>query len=156
MRSANLYTTMEHPFLSQKETLTVFRSFFRSLIFKRNIDHRYINFLFLNFPASKCSWFVLFFTDFSLVVLIKFVFICGWNKLQIIFFFFLFFWKFGLSVFYQAVFWASHVRSIYILCQEWMTKSMYNSLHKKKCFPERIYSVNVIKSAGNCGFGHIY
>ena len=28
------------------------------------------------------------------------------------------------------------------------------SLHKKK-FPLRIYSINVTKSAGNCGFGHI-
>ena len=29
------------------------------------------------------------------------------------------------------------------------------SLHKK-CFPLRISSVNVTKSAGNCGFGQIY
>ena len=29
------------------------------------------------------------------------------------------------------------------------------SLHKKLSFPLRIFSVNVIKSAGN-GFGHIY
>ena len=30
------------------------------------------------------------------------------------------------------------------------------SLHKKSGFPLRISSVNVIKSTGNCGFGHIY
>ena len=30
------------------------------------------------------------------------------------------------------------------------------SLHKKSSFPLRISSVNVTKSAGNCGFGHIY
>ena len=29
-------------------------------------------------------------------------------------------------------------------------------LHKKWSFPLRIYPVNVTKSAGNCGFGHIY
>ena len=29
-------------------------------------------------------------------------------------------------------------------------------MHKKWSFPLRIYSVNVIISAGNCGFGHIY
>ena len=29
-------------------------------------------------------------------------------------------------------------------------------LHKKWSFPLRISSVNVTKSAGNCGFGHIY
>ena len=29
-------------------------------------------------------------------------------------------------------------------------------LHKKWNFPLRISSVNVTKSAGNCGFGHIY
>ena len=32
----------------------------------------------------------------------------------------------------------------------------YISLHKKPRFPLRISSVNVTKSAGNCGFGHIY
>ena len=30
-----------------------------------------------------------------------------------------------------------------------------STLHKKQCFPLRISSVNVTKSAGNCGFGHI-
>ena len=30
------------------------------------------------------------------------------------------------------------------------------ALHKKWSFPLRISSVNVTKSAGNCGFGHIY
>ena len=30
------------------------------------------------------------------------------------------------------------------------------ALHKKWSFPLRIYSVNVIKSSGTCGFGHIY
>ena len=29
-------------------------------------------------------------------------------------------------------------------------------LHKKWSFPLRISSVNVAKSAENCGFGHIY
>ena len=29
-------------------------------------------------------------------------------------------------------------------------------LHKKWGFSLKIYSVNVTKSAGNCGFGHIY
>ena len=35
----------------------------------------------------------------------------------------------------------------------------FHSLHhctKKWSFPLRIYLVNVIKSSGNCGFGHIY
>ena len=30
------------------------------------------------------------------------------------------------------------------------------SLHKKWSFPLSISSVNVTKSAANCGFGHIY
>ena len=30
------------------------------------------------------------------------------------------------------------------------------ALHKKLSFPLRISLVNVTKSAGNCGFGHIY
>ena len=30
------------------------------------------------------------------------------------------------------------------------------TLHKKWSFPLRISSVNVTKSEGNCGFGHIY
>ena len=30
------------------------------------------------------------------------------------------------------------------------------TLHKKLSFALRISSVNVTKSAGNCGFGHIY
>ena len=30
------------------------------------------------------------------------------------------------------------------------------SLHKKRSFPLRIYSVNAGKFAGNSGFGHIY
>ena len=33
---------------------------------------------------------------------------------------------------------------------------VYGTLHKKCSFPLWIYSVNVTKSAGNCGFGHIY
>ena len=33
---------------------------------------------------------------------------------------------------------------------------MLLSLHKKWSFPLKISSVNVTKSAGNCGFGHIY
>ena len=31
-----------------------------------------------------------------------------------------------------------------------------DALHKKWSFPLKISSVNVTKSAGNCGFGHIY
>ena len=31
-----------------------------------------------------------------------------------------------------------------------------HTLHKKWTFPLRISSVNVTKSGGNCGFGHIY
>ena len=34
--------------------------------------------------------------------------------------------------------------------------SIMITLHKKRSLPLRISSVNVIKSAGNCGFGHIY
>ena len=30
------------------------------------------------------------------------------------------------------------------------------TLHEKWSFPLRIFSVNMTKSAGNCGFGHIY
>ena len=33
---------------------------------------------------------------------------------------------------------------------------MQDALHKKWSFPLRIFSVNVTKSAGICGFGHIY
>ena len=36
------------------------------------------------------------------------------------------------------------------------SESRSNPLHKKWSFPLRIFSVNVIKSVGNCGFGHIY
>ena len=32
---------------------------------------------------------------------------------------------------------------------------MVETLHKKRSFPLPISSVNVTKSAGNCGFGHI-
>ena len=36
-------------------------------------------------------------------------------------------------------------------------KSVFSvALHKKGSFPIRISLVNVTKSAGNCGFGHIY
>ena len=35
-------------------------------------------------------------------------------------------------------------------------KSEKNPLHKKRSFPLRISLVNVSKSAGNCGFAHIY
>ena len=34
--------------------------------------------------------------------------------------------------------------------------SSYLTHHKKLSFPLRISLVNVTKSAGNCGFGHIY
>ena len=34
--------------------------------------------------------------------------------------------------------------------------TLVHPLHKKISFPLRISSVNVTKSAGNCGFGHIY
>ena len=37
-----------------------------------------------------------------------------------------------------------------------LSNSFYITLHKKWSFPLRISSVNVTKSAGNCGFGHIY
>ena len=33
---------------------------------------------------------------------------------------------------------------------------MEQALHKKQSFPLRISSVNLTKSAGNCGFDHIY
>ena len=36
-----------------------------------------------------------------------------------------------------------------------LTLSQGTSLHKK-CFPLRISSVNMTKSAESCGFGHIY
>ena len=42
----------------------------------------------------------------------------------------------------------------------WLTsscKSVFSAeLHKKWSFPLRISSVNVTKSAGSCGFSHIY
>ena len=34
--------------------------------------------------------------------------------------------------------------------------SLLKALHKKYSFPLRISPVNVTKSAGICGFGHIY
>ena len=37
-----------------------------------------------------------------------------------------------------------------------VTKALVLTLYKKWSFPLRISSVNVTKSAGNCGFGHIY
>ena len=33
---------------------------------------------------------------------------------------------------------------------------LVQTLHKKWTFPLRISSINVTKSTGNCGFGHIY
>ena len=36
------------------------------------------------------------------------------------------------------------------------TDEEITTLHKKWSFPVEISSVNVTKSAGNCGFGHIY
>ena len=35
-------------------------------------------------------------------------------------------------------------------------QSIHLILHKNRCFPLGISSVNVTKSAGKCGFGHIY
>ena len=32
----------------------------------------------------------------------------------------------------------------------------WQTLHKKRSFPLRISSVNVTKSGGSCGFGHIF
>ena len=37
-----------------------------------------------------------------------------------------------------------------------MNVSKQQSLHKKQDFELGISSVNVTKTAGNCGFGHIY
>ena len=37
-----------------------------------------------------------------------------------------------------------------------LPKFDYVKLHKKGSFPLRISSVNVTKSAENCGFGHSY
>ena len=50
-----LYTPMEHQIISQRITLTMPWSFFCEQILKRNINHRYFSFYFLNFPTSK-SW----------------------------------------------------------------------------------------------------
>ena len=36
------------------------------------------------------------------------------------------------------------------------TQPDLQTLHKKWNFPLGIFSVNVTKSAGNCGFGHVY
>ena len=61
---------MEHPLTSQKMTLG--HSYVSR--FLREIWSIFIScFLFLNFPGSKRLHLVLFFTKFSLVVLIKFV-----------------------------------------------------------------------------------
>ena len=54
---------MKDSITSQKMIFVVFRSFFLSR-FKKNINHRYFNFLCLNFPASKCSQAVLIFYQF--------------------------------------------------------------------------------------------
>ena len=55
-------------------SLKMFGSFFCKWLFKRNIDHRYFDFLFLNFPASILflirSYFV---ANFNLIVFIKLV-----------------------------------------------------------------------------------
>ena len=40
-------------------------------------------------------------------------------------------------------------------CNQFM-ETIAPSLHKKWSFPLQISSANVIKSTGNCGFGHIY
>ena len=37
-----------------------------------------------------------------------------------------------------------------------LTYFQEKALHKKRCFPLKISSVNMTKSAGNCGFGQIY
>ena len=37
-----------------------------------------------------------------------------------------------------------------------LTQSFAVNLHKKRSLPLNISSVNVTKSVGNCGFGHIY
>ena len=42
------------------------------------------------------------------------------------------------------------------LCTRTCFRICQQSLHKKWSFPLRISSVNVTKSAGNCGFGHIH
>ena len=36
-----------------------------------------------------------------------------------------------------------------------MLETVDKPLHKKWSFPLRISSINVTKSTGNCGFGHI-
>ena len=43
-----------------------------------------------------------------------------------------------------------------VLFKDFVLMLMKDILHKKSSFPLRISSVNVTKSAGNCGFGHIY
>ena len=51
------------------------RPFFWNQFFKRNINHCYFNFLLLTSEPQNVLNFFLFFTNFSLVVLIKFVLI---------------------------------------------------------------------------------
>ena len=54
--------------------------------------------------------------------------------------------------------WSSEVTKskIPMVCNpEWPNKT-YKKLHKKWSFPLSISSVNVTKSAENCGLGHIY
>ena len=42
------------------------------------------------------------------------------------------------------------------LAHRYLYEKHYLSLQKKRSFPLKISSVNMTKSARNCGFGHIY
>ena len=69
--SIKLNTPMEHPIRSQNLALTVLSLFFCKWIFKRNVNHHY--FLFVNFPGSKCSSFVLIFLPILASLLLEIV-----------------------------------------------------------------------------------
>ena len=71
LRSLKLYTPIGHLITSQKMNFIVFLSFFHKKLFKRNIDRRYFDFLFLNFPPPTLLLirFYFFLTNFSLIVI---------------------------------------------------------------------------------------
>ena len=72
-----------------------------------------------------------------------------WNLIQVyIALRWLQYWYLFLPFCCHSSFWANLVL--------WYLEGQRKTLHKKRSFPLKISSVNVIKSAVSCGFGHIY
>ena len=118
------------------------------------------------FLTQLCHFFFLIFHTTSLLFLTLFVFVLTFSQLS---------WKRKQDWRLSRTFWLSapfilgvkipdlrfHCHSNLDLFNTGLLPQLFQHLHFthtawKWSFPLKISSVNVIKSAGNCGFGHIY